>query len=187
MHSTVIAFCFCGAQSLLVGDISFVWWVQVCQNDACHQCSLLYFSLIHIYYQIFFLVIPLLSRRTRYSWSYGHLIFFMPGYGGPKVCDAESLFLLLFLLYFSLICFLHSIRSLILPLLCCGSMYSLSYGYLNFFWWRSVTQKGMWPWIITVASFPSVFFINLFLVLYYLSNVTSSVLWEYVLFELITL
>jgi hypothetical protein len=183
-HSTVIAFCFCGAQSLLVGDISFVWWVQVCRNDACHQRSLLYFSLIHIYYRIFFLVIPILSRRTRYSWSYGHLIFFIRGYGGPKVCDAESLFSLLFLVYFSLIHFLHSIHSLILPLLCRGSMYSLSYGYLNFFQWRSVTQKGMWPRIITVATFPPVFFINSFLVLNYLSNVTFSVLWEYVLFEL---
>jgi hypothetical protein len=38
-----------------------------------------------------------------------------------------------FLLYFSLSRVLHSIRSLILPLLCRGSMYSLSYGYLNFF------------------------------------------------------
>jgi hypothetical protein len=183
MMESMIVFCFCGAQSLLVGDISFVWWVQVCQNDACHQCSLLYFSLIHIYNQIFFLVIPLLSHGTRYSWSYGHLIFFIQGYGGPKVCDAESLFLLLFLLYFSLIRFLHSIFSLILPLLCRGSMYSLSYGYLNFFRWRSVTQKGIWPQIITVATFPPVFFINSFLVLYYLSNVTFSVLWEYVLFE----
>jgi hypothetical protein len=182
-HSNVIAFCFCGAQSLLVGDISFVWWVQVCQNNACHQCSLLYFSLIHIYNQIFFLVIPLLSHRTRYSWNYGHLIFFIQGYGGPKVCDAKSLFSLLFLLYFSLIHFLHSICSLILPLLCRGSMYSLSYGYLNFLRWRSVTQKGMLPQIITVATFPPVFFINSFLVLYYLSNVTFSVLWEYVLFE----
>jgi hypothetical protein len=124
-HSTVIAFCFCGAQSLLVGNISFVWW--------CHQCSLLCFALIHIYYWIYFLVIPLLSRRTRYSWSYGHLIFFSRGYGGTNVCDAESLFSLFFLLYFSLIYFLHSICSLILPLLCRGSMYSLSYGYLNFF------------------------------------------------------
>jgi hypothetical protein len=128
-------------------------------------------------------VIPLLSRRTRYSWSYGHLIFFSRGYGGTNVCDAESLFSLFFLLYFSLIYFLHSICSLILPLLCRGSMYSLSYGYLNFFdgeGWR----KGMWPQIITVTTFPPVFFINSFLVLYYFSNVTFSVLWEYVLFEL---
>ena len=105
----------------------------MCRNDACHQRSLLYFSLIHMYYRIYFLVIPLLSRRTRYSWSYGHLIFFSRGYGGPKVCDAESLFSLLFLPYFSLIRVLHSIRSLMLPLVCCGSMYSLSYGYLIFF------------------------------------------------------
>jgi len=125
-HSTVIASCFCGAQSLLVGDISFVWWVQVCRNDACRQRSLLYFSLIHIYYRIYFLVIPLLSRWTRYSWSYGHLIFSSRGNGGAKVCDAESLLSLLSLLCFSLIRVLHSIRSLMLPLLCRGSMHSLS-------------------------------------------------------------
>jgi hypothetical protein len=131
----VIPFCFCGAQSL-------------------YPCLLAATSVLFL--------IPLLSRRTRYSWSYGHLIFFIRGYGGAKVCDAESLLSPLFLLYFSLNRFLHSICSLILPLLCRGSMYSLSYGYLNFFRWRSVTQK----------------------VLYYLSNVTFSVLWEYVLFEL---
>jgi hypothetical protein len=94
-HSTVIASCFCGAQSLLVGDIIFVWWVQVCRNDACRPRSLLYFSLIHIYYRIYFLMIPLLSRRTRYSWSYGHLIFSSRGNGVAKECDAESLLSLL--------------------------------------------------------------------------------------------
>jgi hypothetical protein len=125
-HSTVIASCFCGAQSLLVGDISFVWWVQVCRNDACHQRSLLYFSLIHIYYRIYFLVIPLLSRLTRYSWNYGHLIFSSRENGGAKVCDAESLLSLLSLLCFSLIRVPHSIRSLTIPLLCRGSMYSFS-------------------------------------------------------------
>jgi hypothetical protein len=103
-----------------------VWWVQVCRNDACRQRSLLYFSLIHIYYRIYFLVIPLLSRWTRYSWSYGHLIFSSRGNGGAKVCDAESLLSLLSLLYFSLIRVPHSIRSLMLPLLCRGSMHSLS-------------------------------------------------------------
>jgi hypothetical protein len=73
-----------------------------------------------------------------------------------------------------------------LPLVCCGSMYSLSYGYLNFLGLRYVTQKGMWPQIITFTTFPPVFFINSCLVLYYLSNITCtfSVLWEYVLFEL---
>jgi hypothetical protein len=70
----------------------------------------------------------LLSRRTRYSWSYGHLIFSIRGNGGVKVCDAESLLSLLSLLYFSLIRVPHSIHSLRLPLLCRGStcMYSLS-------------------------------------------------------------
>jgi hypothetical protein len=42
-------------------------------------------------------------------------------------------------------------------------------------------QKGMWPQIITVRTVPPVLFINSYLVLYYLSNVTFSVLWEYVL------
>jgi hypothetical protein len=129
-------------------------------------------------------VIKRLSRRTRYSWSYGHfLIFFSRGYGGPNVCDAESLFSLLFLLYFSLIRFLHSIRSLILPFLCRGSMYSLSYGYLNFFdgevWRKKVCDPGSLLSLLFLL-----YFFNSFLVLYYLSNVTFSVLWEYVLFEL---
>ena len=97
----------------------------MCRNDACRQRSLLYFSLIHIYYRIYFLVIPLLSRWTRYSWSYGHLIFSSRGNGGAKVCDAESLLSLLSLLCFSLIRVPHSIRSLTIPLLCRGSMYSV--------------------------------------------------------------
>jgi hypothetical protein len=67
----------------------------------------------------------LLSRRTRYSWSYGHLIFSSRGNGGAKVCDAESLLSLLSLLYFSLIRVAHSIRSLTIPLLCRGCMDSL--------------------------------------------------------------
>ncbi len=54
---------------LLVGDVSFVWWVQVCWNDSCHHHSLLYFSPTCTYYQINFLAIPLLSCQTRYSWS----------------------------------------------------------------------------------------------------------------------
>jgi hypothetical protein len=90
------------------------------------QRSLLYFSLIHIYYRIYFLVTPLLSRLTRYSWSYGHLIFSSRGNGGAKVCDAETLLSLLSLLYFSLIRVPHSIRSLTTPLLCRGSMHYLS-------------------------------------------------------------
>jgi hypothetical protein len=128
-------------------------------------------------------VIKRLSRRTRYSWSYGHLIFFIRGYGGPKVCDAESPFSLLFLLYFSLIRFLHFIRSLILPFLCRGSMYSLSYGYLNFFDGEVWRKKVCDPGSLLSLLFLLYFFYS-FLVLYYLSNVTFSVLWEYVLFEL---
>ena len=129
-----------------------VWWVQVCRNDACRQRSLLYFSLIHIYYRIYFLMIPLLSRWTRYSWSYGHLIFSSRGNGGAKVCDAESLLSLLSLLYFSLIRVPHSIRSLMLPLLCRGSMYSLSYGYFNFF------DGEVWRWIISRYFFSCIFY-----------------------------
>jgi hypothetical protein len=92
--------------------------------SSCRQRSLLYFSLIHIYYRINLLSSDtLLSHSTRYSFS---LIFSSRGNGGAKVCDAESLLSLLSLLYFSLIRVPHSIRSLMLPLLCRGSMHSLS-------------------------------------------------------------
>ena len=70
--------------------------------------------------------------------------FFSQGNGGAKVCYAESLLLLLLLLCFLLIHVPHSICSLILPLLCGGIMYSLSYGHLNFFEVEvHVMQKGM--------------------------------------------
>ena len=126
-HSTVIASCFCGAQSLLVGGNCLVS-TSVSKRclSSCRQRSLLYFSLIYIYYRIYFLMIPLLSHSTRYSWSYGHLIFSSRGNGGAKVCDAESLLSLLSHLYFSLVRVPHSIRSLTIPLLCRGSMHSLS-------------------------------------------------------------
>ncbi len=38
-HSTVIAFCFCGAQSLLVGDISFVCLVSASVSKRCLSTS----------------------------------------------------------------------------------------------------------------------------------------------------
>jgi hypothetical protein len=169
LHSTVIAFCFGGVQSLLVGG-------KVCQNNVCHQCSLLCFSLIHIYYRIYFLVIPVLSHWTRYSWSYSYLIFFSRGYDGPKVCDAESLFLLLFLLYFSLFHVLHSIWSLILPILCHGSMYFLSYGYLNFFDGKVWRKKVCDPESLLLLLF--LLYFSLFRLFHYIRSLTIPLLWH---------
>ena len=126
-HSTVIASCFCGAQSLLVGGNCLV---SASVSKRCLSSTFSPVFLTNSYLLSNLLSndtrVPLLSRWTRYSWSYGHLIFSSRGNGGAKVCDAESLLSLLSLLCFSLIRVLHSIRSLMLPLLCRGSMHSLS-------------------------------------------------------------
>jgi hypothetical protein len=108
-----------------------VWWVQVCRNDACRQSS----AFSPVFLTNSYLLSNLLSSDT-FTESldkillelhvYGHLIFSSRGNGGAKVCDAESLLSLLSLLCFSLFRVPHSIRSLMLPLLCRGSMHSLS-------------------------------------------------------------
>jgi hypothetical protein len=130
-HSTVVAFYFCDAQSLLVGG-SCLMSASVSKRCLSSTFSPVFLTNSYLLSNLLSND-TLLSRWTRYSWSYGHLIFSSQGNGGAKVCDAESLLSLLSLLYFLLIRVPHSIRSLMLPLLCRGSMYSLSYGYFNFF------------------------------------------------------
>jgi len=132
-----------------------VWWVQVCRNDACRQRSLLYFSLIHIYYRIYFLMI-----HVYLYWVVGQDTLGVTAIWFFSAEDMVALNVLWEYVFFELRLF-------------------------DFFRWRGVMQKDIeWPRIITVATFPPVFFINSCLVLYYLSNFTFSVLVECVLFEL---
>jgi hypothetical protein len=117
-----------------------VWWVQVCRNNACRQCSLLYFSLIYIYYRIYFLVIPIESS-DKILLELRPFDFFQLRKWWCYSVDPESLLSLFFLLLFLWIRAVHCILSLMLPLLCRRSMYSLSYGYLIFFRWRNLCEK----------------------------------------------
>ncbi len=93
---------------------------------------LLYFSLIHIYYRISFLLLPLLCRASGFSWSYSRLSFLNRKIVQLKVCDPESLLSAPFPPIFFLICASHHISFLMTPVLCRASRYSLVYGRLRF-------------------------------------------------------
>jgi hypothetical protein len=67
---------FCGTQNRACMLVAQFWWVHVCQINAVQHDFLFYFSLIHIYYQSSFLLLPLLCHASGFSWSYSHLNVF---------------------------------------------------------------------------------------------------------------
>jgi hypothetical protein len=92
-----------------------------------------YFLLFCVWHHICFLMIPVLCHATRYSWGYGRLRFFNHTSSDTQGIYDKSLLSCLILSCFLLICVLHHISFLMIPVLCHATRYSWNYGCLSVF------------------------------------------------------